>query len=127
MNTNENSSQRSDSVQPPKKKGGLYEKVNMSLKSANIMVLCGVAALVLVTVFMVRHNGFTVRFDTDGGSYVENQKVLHSEHIEEPTPPVREGYEFSGWYLDRDCTEEFDPKEDTVTQSMTLYAAWKQR
>ncbi len=118
---------QSDAAAPVKKNGGLYSKVNMSLKTANIMVLVLAFLLVAAMFFVVKHNGFTVRFDTDGGSYVESQKVLHSELITTPDEPVREGYTFDGWYLDRACTVPFDPSVDTVTQSMTLYAGWKQR
>ena len=118
---------QSDAKSPAKKSGGLYAKVNMSLKTANIMVLVLALLLVAAMFFVVKHNGFTVRFDTDGGSYVESQKVLHSELITTPDEPVREGYIFDGWYLDRACTVPFDPSVDTVTQSMTLYAGWKQQ
>ena len=124
---NPNESNKTEQIDVPKKKnGGLYSKVNMSLRTANLMVLIGILLLVAVTAFLIKHNGFTVRFDTDGGSYVESQKVLHSETISVPENPVREGYTFDGWYLDRDHTVRFDPSVDTVTQSMTLYAAWKQ-
>ena len=119
--------EKNDAKTPVKKTGGLYAKVNMSLKTANIMVLVLALLLVAAMFFVVTHNGFTVRFDTDGGSYVESQKVFHSELITLPEQPVREGYIFDGWYLDRDCTVRFDPLIDTVTQSMTLYAGWKQR
>ena len=108
----------------PKKSGGLYGKVNMSLKSADRLVSVGILLLVLVSAFAVYRGGFTVRFDTDGGSHIEPQKVYHSERIAVPPEPVREGYVFSGWYTDRACTAAFDPNVDTVTQSMVLYAAW---
>ncbi len=28
--------------------------------------------------------------------------------VKRPADPVREGYDFKGWYSDRDCTKEFD-------------------
>ena len=72
------------------KKGGLYARVNMSVKSANIMVGVLVAALIIVSVFIVKHNGFTVKFDTDGGSYVAPVKAMYSETVS-PADPVKEG------------------------------------
>ena len=107
------------------KKGGLYAKVNMSLKTANIMVTVFIVLLIAVTVFIVSHGGFTVTFDTDGGSHIDSVKVMHSETIEIEEDPVKEGYVFTGWYTDRDCTESFDINTDTVTGSMTLYAGWE--
>ena len=109
----------------PRKTGGLYAKVNMSVKTANIMVTVFIVLLVAVTVFIVNHSGFTVNFDTNGGSHIESVKVMHSQTVELKEDPVKEGYIFTGWYTDRDCTESFDIKTDTVTGSMTLYAGWE--
>ena len=109
----------------PRKTGGLYAKVNMSVKTANIMVTVFIVLLVAVTVFIVNHSGFTVNFDTNGGSHIESVKVMHSQTVELKEDPVKEGYIFTGWYIDRDCTESFDIKTDAVTTSMTLYAGWE--
>lgn len=108
-----------------RKKGGLYAKVNMSLKSANIMVTVFIVLLIAATVFVVSHNGFTVQFDTNGGSRIDSVKVLYSETLEIEENPVKEGYRFTGWYTDPDCTNRFDIENDTVTSSMTLYAGWE--
>ena len=107
------------------KTGGVYSKVNMSLKTANIMVSVFIVLLIAVTVFVVSHGGFTVSFDTNGGSHIEKVKVMHSQTIELKEDPVKEGYVFTWWYTDRDCTDSFDIKNDTVTTSMTLYAGWE--
>lgn len=107
------------------KTGGLYAKVNMSLKTANTIVTVFIVLLVAVTIFIVSHNGFTVSFDTDGGSHIESVKVMHSQTVDIKEEPVKEGYIFTGWYTDRDCTDSFDITTDTVTTSMTLYAGWE--
>lgn len=109
----------------PRKTGGLYAKVNMSVKAANIMVTVFIALLIVATVFIVKHNGFTVKFETDGGSHIDSVKVMHSETLDIKETPVKGGYVFTGWYLDRDCTVSFDTEKDTVTNSITLYAGWK--
>ena len=108
-----------------RKTGGLYAKVNMSLKTANIMVTVFIALLVAATVFVVSHNGFTVKFDTNGGSHIESVRAMYSETLNIEENPVKEGYIFTGWYTDRDCTNSFDVENDAVTGSMTLYAGWK--
>lgn len=104
--------------------GGLYARVKMSVKTANIIVASLVTVLVLATAFLISHNGFTVSFDTDGGSHVDSIRVMHSETLSLADDPVKEGFTFTGWYTDRDCTDEWDMESDTVTGSMTLYAGW---
>ena len=84
-----------------------------------------IAAFVIATVFVVRHNGFTVKFDTDGGSHIDSVKVLHSETVPAVETPVKEGWQFAGWYTDRDCTRAWDIATDRVETSMTLYAKWQ--
>lgn len=108
-----------------RKTGGLYAKVNMSLKTANIMVTVFIALLVAATVFVVSHNGFTVKFDTNGGSHIESVRAMYSETLNIEENPVKEGYTFTGWYTDRDCTNSFDVENEAVTGSMTLYAGWE--
>lgn len=115
---------KADTEKTARRKGGLYEKVKMSVKSANIMVAALSALLIAALVFAALHSGFTVKFDTDGGSHVESVRVMHSELIS-VEPPVKEGWKFKGWYRDRACTEEWDMSRDTVTDSMTLYAGWE--
>lgn len=105
--------------------GGLYAKVNMSLKTANILVLAGVLLLVFVTLFTLTKRGFTITFDTDGGSFVQSVKAMYSDKITKPEDPVKEGYVFLGWYKDRLLKEKWDFNKDTVESSMTLYAGWE--
>ncbi len=107
-----------------KTNGGLYSKVKMSVRAANIMVLSLIAALVAVTAIIVSNSGFTVKFDTDGGSYIPPVKAMYSEKIT-PDEPVKEGWSFTGWYTDRECTESFDISADGITGSTVLYAGWK--
>lgn len=123
INTNENT----EKAAAVHRKGGLYAGVKMSLKTANILVAVLIVALIAVTAFVVTHNGFTVKFDTDGGSQIQSVKVMHSELITVSEEPVKEGFRFTGWYTDRDCTQLWDMDKDTVTDSMTLYAGWEKK
>ena len=104
--------------------GGLYKNIKMSVRTADIIILIGITALIVVTLVLVSNGGFTVQFDTNGGTEVESQKYMYSETVE-VAEPYKEGFSFGGWYLDRDCTVPFDTAIDTVTQSMTLYAKWE--
>ena len=107
--------------------GGLYARVKMSVRSANIMVAVLIAVLLIATIFVVRHNGFTVKFETDGGSHIDSVKVLHSKTVPAVEDPVKEGWQFVGWYTDRDCTRAWNISTDMVETSMTLYAKWQRR
>lgn len=50
-----------------RRSGGLYAKVNISVKTANILVIVLIALLIASTAFILSHRGFTVEFDTDRG------------------------------------------------------------
>ena len=62
--------EQANKIQSTHRTGGLYAKINMSVKSADIMVMSLTVLLIAALIFVVSHNGFTVKFDTDGGSYV---------------------------------------------------------
>lgn len=79
-------------------KGGLYAKIRMPLKTANILVAVLAVLLIGALIFVTQNNGFTVSFDTNGGTSVESVKLLHGEVLPEQTDPTREGYVFTGWY-----------------------------
>lgn len=69
---------------------------------------------------------FTVIFDSRGGSKVAAaEQVSSGALLPEPEPPVREGYEFAGWYCDAARTQAWDFARDTVREDLTLYAAWR--
>ena len=53
--------------------------------------------------------------------------IMHGELMEAPEEPNREGFEFDGWYLDSAGTMPFDPEANVVTESITLYAGWKEK
>jgi uncharacterized repeat protein (TIGR02543 family) len=65
-----------------------------------------------------------VRFDTNGGSSVDMQKVMIGDKVTKPADPTKPGYTFGGWYTDKACTTAFD-FSSPVTEDMTLYARWK--
>lgn len=112
-------------VTPSKKGGGLYKNLKVSEKTINIVILAAVAALFFSMFFLVKHNGFTVTFDTDGGSYVQSCKAYYGEPLTEPEAPTKEGCRFTGWYRDRSLNSPWNMQSDVVTESMTLYAGWE--
>ncbi len=108
-------------------KGGLYSKIKMSVKTANIMVIVLCTALVIAMYWVVSNNGFTVKFDTTGGTHLESKRAMYGDYLDQEEIPTREGYIFAGWYLDADCTQPWDSENDMITQSMTLYAKWDKK
>jgi len=106
---------------------GLYSKVKISVKTLNIIIVALSVLLVACMAFGIAKGGFHVSFDTQGGTAVESQTRMYGELIEAPEIPAREGFEFDGWYLDPGATMPWDPETDTVTESITLYAGWKEK
>lgn len=68
--------------------------------------------------------GYTVAFDTRGGSTVPSAMTAQNKTMIAPANPKRSGYTFAGWYKDADCTQAWDFSKDVVTADMTLYAKW---
>ena len=67
----------------------------------------------------------TVKFETNGGSNVESQSIKKNETAASVSAPTKEGYEFAGWYSDKELTKEFDFSAK-ITASMTVYAKWNE-
>ena len=69
---------------------------------------------------------YTVNFNANGGSAVQEQEVVEGDHAVEPSPPTRSGYVFDDWYTDSGLTNAWNFGSDTVDGDMTLYAKWEQ-
>ena len=67
---------------------------------------------------------YLVDFDSNGGSYVKVQEVEDGGLVIRPEDPVRECYDFAGWYIDSALTQKYD-FNTPVTSDMTLYAKWR--
>ena len=73
--------------------------------------------------FCVKSQAHRVKFDTQGGSSIDNQTPASGSTVANPADPTREGYTFGGWYTDAACTKAYDFSA-AVTADMTLYAKW---
>lgn len=69
----------------------------------------------------------TVTFDSHQGTAVDSQLVAVGDKVAKPADPIKEGYTFSGWFTDEDCTKayDFDATVDGAEPEFTLYAGWK--
>lgn len=76
-----------------------------------------------VNVYAIIKEGYWVSFNSDGGSIVDSQFVLHGDKLVlgKDTTPTKPGYTFDGWYNGLTKIE----TGATVTSPMTLTAHWK--
>lgn len=69
-------------------------------------------------------NVFTVTFNSNGGTDVEDQAILSGDTVTEPEAPARAGYVLEGWYREAALTTPWNFETDTVSAPVTLYAKW---
>jgi uncharacterized protein (TIGR02145 family)/uncharacterized repeat protein (TIGR02543 family) len=71
-------------------------------------------------------NKYTVKFNSNGGSAVDSQKVDYATLAATPTPPTKTSYVFAGWYSDSALTTAF-LFSTPIFANKTLYAKWEIR
>ena len=76
-----------------------------------------------VNVYAIIKEGYWISFNSDGGSIIDSQFVLHGDTLTlgKNTTPTKPGYTFDGWYNGTTKVE----NGATVTSPMTLTAHWK--
>jgi len=65
---------------------------------------------------------YTVSFDSNGGSSVEQKEIFEGRAVPRPEDPEFEGYIFSGWFTQNDV--EWDFINNKVYSDTVLYAKW---
>jgi hypothetical protein len=73
-------------------------------------------------------NTVTVKFDSNGGSSVEDEIVPYGDAAIKPSDPTKActdtcPYLVEGWYIDPECTQPYDFSK-AVLADMTLFAKW---
>ena len=106
---------------------GLYKHVKISVKALDFIIVACIAVIIIVAALDMRNPGFTITFDSKGGSDVAPQNQMYGELLSVPEDPTREGYEFTGWYLDHACDDAWDEAEDIIEMDITLYAGWEKK
>ena len=66
---------------------------------------------------------YTLTFNSGGGSAVPSQSVESDGIASRPEDPQRAGYRLENWYVEDSFQTVYD-FEQSVTESITLYAAW---
>jgi len=111
--------------QPESSFRGLYKNVKISVKTLDKLIIGGIVVIILLLVYGVSNNGYTVTFDSKGGTDVASQAKMYGEYVDVPEPPTREGYVFTGWYADENCANIWEMDNYIVGDNMTLYAGWE--
>ena len=68
---------------------------------------------------------YTVSFDMNGGVFLNPRPVIADGKVEVPEKSScrKIGYDFAGFYLDKQTTTPFDP-DTPISDNLTLYAKW---
>lgn len=69
---------------------------------------------------------YTLTFETNGGSSMQAIRAARGKTLDlSAYTPMRDGYDFGGWYADKDLTQRIT--EIKLSGSKTVYADWKKR
>lgn len=104
---------------------GLYKHVKISVKALDTVIVACILVVILVLALDLRNPGFTITFDSKGGTDVPGHNQTYGQLLELPEPPTREGYRFAGWFKDPVCDDPWVVDSDTVQSDFTLYARWE--
>ena len=67
----------------------------------------------------------SIYFHSMGGSSIASMMDIDRDSkITKPEMPIRNGYDFAGWYKDYACTVPWDFEADVVKGNTTLFAKW---
>lgn len=65
---------------------------------------------------------YTLHYDSNGGTQYKDERHRRNTVVQLDKVPVREGYQFTGWYGDKDLTEQVTSVK--MTGDKTVYAGW---
>ena len=69
---------------------------------------------------------YTLTFETNGGDSIQAIRAARGKTLDlSAYTPMRDGYDFGGWYADKDLTQRIT--EIKLSGSKTVYADWKKR
>ena len=69
-------------------------------------------------------NEYTIKFNSNGGTTIDDVVALRDTKIIKPIDPIRIGFMIEGWYIDTELTQKYD-FNNLITSSFTLYAKWE--
>ena len=100
------------------------KKMNKGSLVITILSVMLVVAVAIIIFLLTKNTNavYTISFNTNGGNKVLSQKVEEGNKVTKPANPLKEGYEFLGWYLNGAY---FDFQAE-VKGNLTLDAKWKE-
>ncbi|OXS53798.1 hypothetical protein B1A99_28255 [Cohnella sp. CIP 111063] len=69
-------------------------------------------------------NSYTVSFESNGGTPVNDQTIVYGQTVASPNVPTRTGYTFAGWHSDSSLQTPYSFAAPIGAANMTLYAKW---
>ena len=88
-----------------------------NFKKILFLALC----LALMLTFASCGNNVTVKFDTQGGTQIDNVVVEKGEKVSKPNDPEKVGYTFDGWFSNN---EEWSFEDNIISMNTTIIAKW---
>ena len=95
------------------------------MKKALTVLTAVLMAAMLIVSCDNKPKGYTVTFDSTGGSEVSSQLVEIGGKATVPENPTHTGWGLLRWSTTKDGTEAFDFEKTEITGDITLYAVWK--
>lgn len=68
---------------------------------------------------------YIISFNTNGGSAIKSVTLKSGSLLTLPDAPVKEGYVFTGWFLDNECQREVNVALFRVVSNTTIFAGWE--
>ena len=95
----------------------------MKKKIGIITLILIIILLILLVIYLlfIKEKSFTITFDTDGGTSIENIIIEEGKTIILPVDPTKDGYVFKGWTDEENKTI---TKDTVVSKDMTLKAVF---
>ena len=67
---------------------------------------------------------YTLTYESNGGTKYSPEKYNSGKTVDIDKEPIKNGYDFNGWYLDEELTERVTSVK--MTKDITVYAAWNE-
>lgn len=66
---------------------------------------------------------YIVSFDSNGGNPINEQTIARGQNVIKPSDPIREGYDFEGWFYNDELFDFTKP----IYKNITLKAKWNKK
>lgn len=63
---------------------------------------------------------YTIKFETNGGSNIDSVRVVRNKTLTEPNVPTRDGYDFAGWYTDKEFKTKYDFSKNVTDVTIVI-------